>query len=242
MTPTKAAVVTGGSSGIGWAIARMLAEEGHSVTLAARDADQLEEAVGLLRKDGAKAQGVVTNLADPLAYEEIIRVHREAYGRLDVLVNNAGIATEARIEDMLDSRIDLQLCVNLRAVVSAYRVALPLLRAAALEHRNALVVNTASISAKAPKPGLSIYAASKAAVIGFTHAMNTELGSEGIKSCALIPGMVATPMTEHLHSITPPTEMIQPADIAELVRALLRLGPSCVVAELEVQRPDGEAW
>ena len=131
-----------------------------------------DKAVDHLRKSGAHVQAHSANLADRDACEGIIRAHREAYGRLDVLINNAAIATEAPIENMRDSRIDLQLDVNVRSVVSAYRAALPLLRAAAQEHRNALVVNTASISARVPVPGLSIYAASKAAVIGFTRAMN----------------------------------------------------------------------
>lgn len=242
MTPAKAAVVTGGSSGIGLAIARMLADEGHAITLVARRADRLEEAVHQLRDGGAQVQAHSANLADRNAFAGIVDAHREAFGRLDVLVNNAAIATEAPIEDMPERRIDLQLDVNFRAVVSAYRAALPLLRAAAQEHHNALVVNTASISARIPEPCLSIYAASKAALIGFTRAMNKELGPDGIKSSVLIPGMVATPLIEHLQNVTPAEEMIQPTDIAEVVRMLLRVGPSCVVAELEIQRPGGVSW
>jgi NAD(P)-dependent dehydrogenase (short-subunit alcohol dehydrogenase family) len=242
MTPGRAAVVTGGSSGIGLAIARMLAEEGHALTLVARRPDRLEEAADQLRTSGAQVHTHSANLADRDAFEGIIEAHREAYGRLDVLVNNAAIATEAPIEDMPERRIDLQLDVNLRAIISAYRAALPLLRASATEHRNALVVNTASISARIPEPCLSIYAASKAAVIGFTRAMNKELGPDGIKSSVLIPGMVATPLIEHLQNVTPAEEMIQPSDIAEVVRMLLRVGPSCVVAELEIQRPGGVSW
>jgi NAD(P)-dependent dehydrogenase (short-subunit alcohol dehydrogenase family) len=242
MTAPKAAIVVGGSSGIGFALARMLAEEGHAITLAARRPEGLERAVGHLLEEGAQAQAVAVNLAEEDAYQKIIEEHGRSYGRLDVLVNNAGIATEAAIGEMPDSRIDLQIAVNFRSVVSAYRAALPLLRSAAREHRGALVINTASISAKVPEPGVSIYAATKAAVVGFTHAMNKELGPEGIKSCALLPGLVATPMTEHLHGEVPAEQMIRPADVAEVVRSLVRLGPTCVVAELEFQRPGGLAW
>lgn len=242
MTASKAAVVTGGSSGIGFALARMFAEEGYALTLAARRPEGLREAVDRLAGEGAQAQGVAVNLAAEDAYQQIIDAHRTAYGRLDVLVNNAGLATEAPIEEMSDSRIDLQVAVNFRSVVSAYRTALPMLRAAAREHRGALVVNTASISAKVPKAQLSMYVATKAAVVGFTHAMNKELGPQGIKSCALLPGMVATPMLDHVLDEVPAEQMIQPVDIAEVVRALLRLGPTCVVAEVEFQRPGGLAW
>lgn len=242
MSASKAAVVTGGSSGIGFALARMFAEEGYALTLAARRPEGLQKAVDQLVAGGAQAQGVAVNLADDDAGQRIIDAHGAAYGRLDVLVNNAGLATEAPIDEMPESRINLQVAVNFRSVVSAYRAALPLLRAAAQEHRGAPVVNTASISAKVPKAQLSMYVATKAAVVGFTHAMNKELGPEGIKSCALLPGMVATPILDHVLHEVPADEMIQPVDIAEVVRALLRLGPTCVVAEIEFQRPGGVAW
>jgi NADP-dependent 3-hydroxy acid dehydrogenase YdfG len=238
----RAAIVTGGSSGIGLAIARMLVEEGHAVTLAANRTEELEGALDSLRRDGAEAQAVAVNLAEPGTVESVVDAHRLSYGRLDVLVNNAGLGVQAPIAEMPDSRIDLQFDVNVHAIVRAYRAALPLLREAAREHRNALVVNTASISAKHPEAGLSIYSATKAAVIAFSHAMNKELGPEGIKSTVLAPGIVATALSAFVADKVRQEDMIQPRDVAELVRALLRLGPSCLVSELDIGRAGSPTW
>jgi NAD(P)-dependent dehydrogenase (short-subunit alcohol dehydrogenase family) len=115
-----------------------------------------------------------------------------------------------------------------------------MLRAAGAEHRNALVVNLSSISGKSGQPWLSVYSATKAAVIGFTQAMNKEMAADGVKSVALAPGFVDTPMTDFVKESIAPEEMIRTEDIAEAVRFLLRLSPSCVVPEIVFQRP-GEA-
>ena len=113
-------------------------------------------------------------------------------------------------------------------------------RAAGSEHRNALVVNLSSISGKSGQAWLSVYSATKAAVIGWTEAMNKELNAEGIKSTALCPGFVDTPMTEFVREHVPPEEMIRTSDVAEAVRYLLKTSPKCVVPEIVFQRP-GEA-
>ena len=131
----------------------------------------------------------------------------------------------------------MQLDVNLRAIVLFYRECDEMLRAAGAEHGNALVINTASIAGKTGQGWLSVYSATKHGVVGFTHSMNKELGSSGVKSCALCPGFVDTPMTEFVKQEVPAEEMIQPRDIAEVVRSLLRVSPACVVPEIIFQRP-----
>src|SRR3712207_818993 len=115
-----------------------------------------------------------------------------------------------------------------------------MLKAAGAEHRNALVVNTSSLSGKQGEAWLSVYSATKHGVIGFTQAMNKELASDGIKSTALAPGFVDTPMTDFVKGMIPAQDMIQVSDIAESVRFLLRLTPGCVVPEIVFQRPGGE--
>jgi NAD(P)-dependent dehydrogenase (short-subunit alcohol dehydrogenase family) len=115
-----------------------------------------------------------------------------------------------------------------------------MLRAAGGEHRNALVVNTSSLSCKQGEAWLSVYSATKHAVIGFTQAMNKELANDGIKSCALCPGFVDTPMTDFVKGMVPAEEMITTQDIAESVRFLLTLSPGCVIPEIVFQRPGGE--
>ncbi|MFT3872396.1 MAG: SDR family oxidoreductase [Nocardioides sp.] len=242
MTTQKAALVTGASSGIGLAIAEMLAEEGHGVTLTARRVEKLDDAVAGLRDKGYDVQAASGRIGGEEGIEKrLVDAHLEQYGRLDVLVNNAGLATEVPLEEMPDNRIELQISVNLRSVMSFYRAALPALRAAAADRGNALVVNTSSVSAHDPKPGLAVYGATKAALATLTRAMNTEVSQDGIRSCSLAPGYVATPMTDHIDNI-PRDQMIQPSDLAEIVRALLRLSPACVIPEVTFQRAGGLNW
>jgi NAD(P)-dependent dehydrogenase (short-subunit alcohol dehydrogenase family) len=234
----RAAIVTGGSSGIGLAIARMLAEEGFALTLAARRPDKLAAAAEGLRADGFDVQDVAGPLSEEAAIQAVVAAHRERYGRLDVLVNNAGVGIGAAVAEIQTKRLDMQLDVNLRALVLFYRECAELLRAAGAEHRRALVVNTSSISGKRGQAWLSVYSATKAAVIGFTEAMNKELSADGVKSCALCPAFVDTPMTDFAKAGgVAADEMIRPEDIAESVRMLLRLSPACLVPEIVFERP-----
>ena len=237
---TRAAIVTGASSGIGLAIARMLGQEGHALTVAARRPDKLNGAAEELRGAGYDVHEVAGNMADEDTIKGVVAAHEERFGRLDVLVNNAGVGVGAAAAEHETKRIDLQLSVNLRAIVLFYRESLPLLRAAAAEHRNALVVNTSSISGKSGQPWLSVYSATKAGVIGYTQAMNKELNGDGIKSVALAPGFVETPMTEFVREHVPAEDMIRVDDVAEAVRFVLKTSPNCVIPEIVFQRP-GEA-
>jgi NAD(P)-dependent dehydrogenase (short-subunit alcohol dehydrogenase family) len=238
--PDRAAIVTGASSGIGLAIARMLGEEGYAVTAAARRPDKLSAAVEELRSAGFEVEEVAGNMADEEDVKRVVAAHRDRFGRLDVLVNSAGVGIGAAAGEHETKRVDLQLSVNLRAIVLFYRECLELLRAAAGEHRNALVVNLSSLSGKTGQPWLSVYSATKAGVIGYTEAMNKELNAEGIKSVALCPGFVETPMTEFVREHVAAEDMIRVEDIAEAVRFVLKTSPNCVVPEIVFQRP-GEA-
>jgi NAD(P)-dependent dehydrogenase (short-subunit alcohol dehydrogenase family) len=238
--PDRAALVTGASSGIGLAIARMLGEEGHGLTVAGRRPEKLAEAVAQLRDAGFEVEEVAGNMADEADVQRIVAAHRDRWGRLDVLVNNAGVGVGAAVADTVTKRIDMQLDVNVRAIILFYRECAELLRAAGAEHRNALVVNTSSLSGKSGQPWLSVYSATKAAVIGWTQAMNKELNGDGIKSVALCPGFVDTAMTQFVREHVSQDQMIRPEDISEAVRFLLHTSPNCVVPEIVFQRP-GEA-
>jgi NAD(P)-dependent dehydrogenase (short-subunit alcohol dehydrogenase family) len=234
----RAAIVTGASSGIGHALARMLLEEGFAVTAAARRPEKLSAAVEELRAaPGGEIEEVAGNMASEDDIKEVVRRHRERFGRLDVLVNNAGVGIGASIQDTETKRLDMQLDVNLRAMVLFYRECHDLLVAAGAQTKNALVINTASVAGKTGQGWLSIYSATKFGVVGFTQSMNKELGGLGIKSCALCPGFVDTNMTEFIRESVAQDEMIRPDDIAEMARALLRLSPACVVPEITFLRP-----
>jgi NAD(P)-dependent dehydrogenase (short-subunit alcohol dehydrogenase family) len=235
----RAAIVTGASSGIGLAVTRMLAQSGYAVTMAARRPEKLAAACEELRAEGLEVREVAANVGDEDDVKRVVASHGEAYGRLDVLVNNAGVGIGAPIGELSTKRMDIQLATNLRALPLFYREALPLLTAAGAEHRNALVVNTASIAGKQGEAWLSIYSATKFGIVGFTQSMNRELNALGIKSTALCPAFVDTAMTDFVKGQVPADAMIQTADIVAAVRLLLDLSPGCVIPEIVFQLPGG---
>src|ERR687898_586726 len=141
----RAALITGGSSGIGLAIARMLRDDGFELTLSARTPEKLESAANEL---GAHA--VIANVADDEDCERLVEDHKEQFGRLDVLVNSAGVGLGGPSEQMSTKKWDLQLDVNLRGTFVVTRAAIPLLR-----ESHGLVVNLASIAGTLPVPGLA---------------------------------------------------------------------------------------
>lgn len=112
-----------------------------------------------------------------------------------------------------------------------------MLRAAGAEHGKAVVVNLSSIAGKSGQAWLSVYSATKAAVVGYTQAMNKELNAEGVKSVAFCPGFVDTDMTDFVKGNIDASQMMRPEDIAEGVRFVLRLSPACIVPEIVFQRP-----
>jgi short-subunit dehydrogenase len=235
--PERAAIVTGASRGIGLALATVLAEEGYGLTLTARKPDLLEQSANALREQGVEVEQVAANLADEESVRDVVTRHREVFGRLDVLVNNAGVGIGAAVEEQRTKHVDLQLDVNLRAIVLFYRECAELLRAAGAEHRSALVVNMASMAGKSPQPWLSVYAATKAAVVAYSTAMNKELNGAGVKSVAFCPGFVDTDMSEFVKESIPAEEMLRTSDIAEALRFMLRVSPNCVIPEIVFQRP-----
>jgi len=237
--PRRAAIVTGASSGIGLALAHLLGQEGHALTIASRRPEKLEAARAELEAAGHDVVALAGDLGDEDVIRRVVAAHRDRHGRLDVLVNNAGVGMGQPIEELSTKRLDVQLATNLRSLPIFYRECVELLTEAGAEHGNALVVNTASVAGKQGEPWLSVYSATKAGVIAFTQAMNAELGARGIKSTALCPAFVDTPMTDFIKDRLPPEAMIQVSDVVESVRFLLRLTPGCVVPEIVFTGPGG---
>lgn len=222
------ALVTGGSSGIGLAIAAMLGVEGYDLTLAARTPERLEEAAGRL---GATA--VPADVSQEQDCLRLVESHVAAHGGLDVLVNSAGVGIAGTIAETSTKRFDLQHAVNVRGAFVLMREAMPHLRAS-----RGYVVNVASIAGTIPTPGLSAYGSSKAALIALTRSLNREEAASGVRATALCPAFVDTPMTEW--TALPGDAMIQPEDCAEIVRALLRLSPAARVPVVVVERGGDE--
>jgi short-subunit dehydrogenase len=235
--PDRAAIVTGASRGIGLALAEALGAEGYGLTIAARRPDSLEQSADALRGKGFDVEHVAANMADEDAIRAVVARHRERFGRLDVLVNNAGVGIGAAATDHRTKHVDLQVDVNLRAIILFYRECTDLLRAAGAEHGGALVVNMASMAGKSPQPWLSVYSATKAAVVAYTQAMNKELNGDGVKSVAFCPGFVDTDMSDFVKQSIAPENMLRTSDVAEALRFLLRLSPNCVIPEIIFQRP-----
>ncbi|NUT55453.1 MAG: SDR family oxidoreductase [Thermoleophilia bacterium] len=220
----RSALITGGSSGIGLAIGRMLREEGFELTLASRTAEKVEAAAAEL---GATA--IAADVSKPEDCERVVREHVERSGGLDVLVNSAGVGIAARVEDAQLKHIDRQLNINLRGLVLVSQAAIPHLRAS-----RGWIVNLASIAGTQAVPILPIYAATKAAVISLTRSLNADLDDDGVRAIALCPGFVDTPMAEF--SGLSGEEMIQPEDCAEVVRMCLRLSPNARVPQVVIER------
>jgi NAD(P)-dependent dehydrogenase (short-subunit alcohol dehydrogenase family) len=233
----KAALITGGSSGIGLAVARALGEDGYGVTIAARRPDKLEHAAAELRDAGIDVLHVAANMVEEDDIRRMLEAHRERFGRLDVLMNNAGLGIGGLIEAAETKKLDMQLDVNLRAVYLTTRDAIPMLKEAGNDG-GAMLFNTASIAGKQPQGWLAAYSATKAAVIALTEATGKELANDGVRCTAICPGFVDTAMTDWARSQgVPGEEMIRPEDIAEIVRCLIRLSPAAIVPEVMIVRP-----
>ena len=233
----KAALITGGSSGIGLAVARALGEDGYGVTIAARRPDKLEQAAAELRDDGLDVLHVAANMAQEEDIQRMIAAHRERFGRMDLLMNNAGVGIGGLIEAAETKKVDMQLDVNLRAVYLTTRDAIPMLKESG-HNGGSMLINTASIAGKRPQGWLAAYSATKAAVIALTEATGRELANDGVRCTAICPGFVDTPMTDWARGQgVKGEEMIRPEDIAEIVRLLLRLSPAAIIPEVMIIRP-----
>jgi NAD(P)-dependent dehydrogenase (short-subunit alcohol dehydrogenase family) len=202
----------------------MLREEGFDLTLVSRRPEKVEVAAAEL---GAAA--VAANMAEAKDCERVFAEHRDRFGRLDVLVNSAGVGIGGTVEDLPLKSLDLQLDVNLRGLFLVTQAAIP-----ALRESRGWIVNLASIAGTVPTPGLATYGATKAAVIALTRSLNEELDAAGVRAIALCPGFVDTPMAQW--SGIEPAEMIRPEDCAEVVRMCLRLSPQARIPQVVIER------
>jgi NAD(P)-dependent dehydrogenase (short-subunit alcohol dehydrogenase family) len=202
----------------------MLREEGFELTLASRTREKIEAAAAEI---GAHAVA-----ADVGTEEDCIRVvaeQKERFGGMDLLVNSAGIGIAGTVESLQTKHVDLQLGINLRGLLLVTRESIPLLK-----ETKGWVVNLASIAGTTPTPGLTVYGATKAAVIALTRSLNAELDGDGVRAIALCPGFVDTPMAQW--SGLAGDEMIQPEDCAEVVRMCLRLSPRARIPQVVIER------
>lgn len=191
MAGEKAIFITGGASGIGLATGRYFAARGWRVGLADIDAEGLEDAVASI--DGAPVTTHVMDVRDRTAWAQALADFAAASGgRLDLMFNNAGIAVGGMLADTSDEDVDCIVGVNLTGVINGARAAYPLLKATP----GSCLVNTASAAAIYGGAGMSLYAAVKFAVRGFSEALDGEWAADGIKVRVLMPSFIDTPLLD----------------------------------------------
>jgi len=232
------AIVTGGSRGIGRAISIALAGEGATLVLAARAQDSLDEAAELVRRAGGRAETVVTELADERSIRNLVRVTQEKLGRLDILINNAGITHSAKFEQTRTEDLDRCWTINARAPFILCREALPLLRQA----EAGFIVNISSVVGVKGYPLQSAYTASKHALRGMTMSLAEELRGTNIRVHVVCPGAVATGMVGNVRPDINIADLIGLDEVAELVLYLVTRRGNAVVDELHIRRAAAAPW
>jgi 3-oxoacyl-[acyl-carrier protein] reductase len=191
----RVAIVTGGSRGIGAAIAAWLADHGASVVVSGRDEDRVQRAVKELEGRGGMALGLAADVASREDADRLVDAARERFARIDILVNNAGITRDGLLVRMKDDDWDQVLNVNLRGAFLLTRAAT---KAMVRQKRGGRVINIASTAGAMGNAGQANYSAAKAGLIGFTKACARELAHWSILVNAVAPGLIETDMTAAL--------------------------------------------
>jgi 3-oxoacyl-[acyl-carrier protein] reductase len=231
----RTAVVTGGTRGIGLAIARALAEDGASVVVSGRDAARLESAVSELEGLGAAAVGVTADQSKREDCDRLVDAAKERFGRIDVLVNNAGITRDQLLVRMKDDEWDQVMDTNLRGVFLMTRAAAKSM----MRQKSGRIVNITSTAGAMGNPGQVNYSAAKAGVIGLTKAAARELAHWNILVNAVAPGLIETDMTaglpgaarEALLQQVPLRRIGAAREVAEVVRFLAGDGAAYVTGQ-----------
>jgi 3-oxoacyl-[acyl-carrier protein] reductase len=184
----KVSIITGGAQGIGLATARKFAAEGAIVAVADVKREQVEQAVRELRGGGATAEGFVVDVTKREQIDAMVRQLKARFSRIDVLVNNAGITLDARLQKMTDAQFDAVIAVNLKGTYNCAQAVVETM----LEQGSGVILNASSVVGIYGNYGQSNYAASKFGVIGLAKTWARELGSKGIRCNAVCPGFIAT--------------------------------------------------
>jgi len=216
--PTGAvAVVTGAGRGIGRTIALRLARGGFHIAAAARSQDELAATQEAVETTGRRCEAVRTDVTDPRQVSDLVARCLDAWGRIDVWVNNAGAAPVARIADMDLAVFERMMAVNCHAVFYGCRAVWPIMK----RQGGGVIVNISSIAAVDPFPGFAAYGASKAWVNLFTSAAAAEGRADGIRVYAVAPGAVETRMLRDSFPDFPSDQTLDPDRVAAVVELLL---------------------
>ena len=194
----KVVLITGASSGIGAGVARRLAKEGAKVVLTARRKELLDSLAQEITAQGGQALALQVDVTDNHAIKEMVNETVAKYGRLDVLVNNAGLGFSSDVKDIDPARLRLQVAVNLVALIECAQAALRPMVA----QGSGLIINVASLAGLVGAPGSSVYSATKFGVIGFSDSLRREVHKQGVRVTTFCPGFVATDFSPRLKKIS----------------------------------------
>ncbi|MBI1375781.1 MAG: SDR family NAD(P)-dependent oxidoreductase [Phycisphaera sp.] len=190
----KVVVITGASSGLGEATARLLSEEGATVVLAARRADRIEALAAELNGGGGKALAVATDVADRQQVKDLVDKAVETYGRIDVMLNNAGLMPLAPLEKLKVDEWDQMIDVNLKGVLYGIAAALPHMK----EQKSGHIINVSSVYGHKLGPAATVYCATKFAVRALSEGLRQEVKPYNIRTTVISPGAVASELLEHI--------------------------------------------
>ncbi len=232
----KVVVVTGGSRGIGFAVASLLAEDGAAVVVSGRDADRLARASEGIEALGGTVVGVVADVVSRQDADRLVDTARERFGRIDILVNNAGITRDGLLVRMKDADWDEVIGVNLRGAFLMMRAVSKTM----VRQKSGRIINIASTAGAMGNAGQVNYSAAKAGLIGMTKAAARELAHWGILVNAVAPGLIETDMTaamsaearEALLAQVPLRRIGTGRDVAEMVRFLAGEGAAYVTGQV----------
>jgi len=227
----KIAIVTGSSSGIGKAIALTFGKEGASVVVAARRKDSCEKTAAQIRKNGGDAMAIQTDVTDEAQVERLITETVKRYGRLDLLVNNAGIGGGGRIESTSTETFDRVMNTNLRGTFFCCRAGFR-----QMKQNGGTIINMSSVAGVQAWAGTGTYSASKHGIMALTKSLADEGRAYKIKVSAICPGGVADELVDASPDEILRSEQISPYDIAEAAVYLAALGPYAVVHQIIVDR------
>ncbi len=225
----KVAVITGGGSGIGLAMARIFAASGYSVVITSRDAKRLQKAAANIPADKKKVAGIPCDVRDPVSVAKLFREVGKHHSTIDVLINNAGVAHSLAPVDQLSIETWKEVIdTNLTGTFLITRAALPLMRA------GGTIVNNLSVAALQPFAGMSAYNASKFGALGFTRALREDLRKRGIRVLALLPGATDTEIWSQFWPDAPKEKMISAETVAQAVLHAVSAPANTTIEEIRI--------
>jgi NAD(P)-dependent dehydrogenase (short-subunit alcohol dehydrogenase family) len=225
----KTALVTGGSRGIGLAIAQKLGKMGARVAICARDTHRLENAANELKRSGIRALGMHADVTLASDVELLVQKTQTSLGAVDILVNNAGIGYFGPVQVATEAVWDSVLDTNLKGVFLLTRA----VAAGMMERRSGHIINIASLAGKNSFPGGAVYCASKWGLLGFTYSAAEDLRAYGIRVSAVCPGSVVTEFGPHTGKDV--NKMLKPEDVAHVVAMLVTQAPQSFVSEISMR-------